>query len=181
MSDSKAETSRGAKTVASAPADAPITVDVTAVTIPERPSARRYWVGMFLDAPLDFYTVGGVTFPKRVGPVEHDPKTHAILDGAWKLGAVVELTDDTVSLIRSRLTEKIARIVGNPTAKDGSYRVMVWSKTAPGYEPRHGDIHVADWLYMVPVTEMMRHDWRGGTPSTTMSGKTREAAKASAV
>lgn len=172
MSDSKAETSRGRSK--DNPLDAVI-VDVTQVAIPPRPKAARYWCGMFHDAPLDNYTVGGVQFQKWTGPIEFDPRTHAILDrNSARIGNVVELTADQVDLIKSRVATRVARVVGNPASRDGSYRVLTWDKTAPGYNPQHGDQHVADWLYMVPVTETMPAFWNQKTPTVAMSGKRRE-------
>lgn len=177
MSDSKAETSRGRSKEETFDA---VTVDVTAVAIPPRPKTARYWCGVFLDAPLDYVTIGGVTFQKRAGAIEFDAKTHKITE-TGKFGIVVELTAEQLELIKSRVATRVARVLGSPASRDGSYRVATWSKTSPGYNPQHGDQHVADWLYMVPITEKMPAFWNQQTPPVAMSGKRRESPETAAV
>lgn len=129
--------------------------------------ARRYWIGVMLDAPFDSDSRGGVAFQKWGEYPTFDEKG-ATTNNAPR-GTVVELTDSQVKLIRERVENiviRIAKYTGDRAKGPRTETVLerIFLGSAPKYRPQEHDVPLGHFLYMQPIGEKMPHDWRSGEP-----------------
>lgn len=120
---------------------------------------RQYWIGTTKDCPIQNVHVYGVCFPRFTGVASFDDKGEA--SAKLDPGAVVELTEEQVSQIRTSVAQKVVR----PLA--GSRGVIVVIDKKNGARPT--DVPLAKFLYMMDL-EAADYDVRSHDPETMLEG-----------
>jgi len=137
-----------------------------------KPPTKRYWVGLLLESPIEYTTRGGVTFQKRVGKFEHDPRGAIINPDAVRLGEIVELTKPQLDTALARIEGTYVRTIRNPEGRV-TQATLVSAKylDAAGNwvpDPRHEllprDEPLGKYLYIVEVAEGQHVPRDSGSP-----------------
>lgn len=164
--------------------DDPVKFTIDQVKILTAPKSRRYWIGVYPDAPFDHGSKAGVSFMKYKGPPPVDD------DGAFNpskiqaRGTVVSLTDAQVADFAAAVANVILRTGHAPSdsiTPDGKPRsafvVRKWMhldsveydvqkdrkgepQTKRVFEFTRDDVPLGYYLYCVPVREQMPSNWR---------------------
>jgi hypothetical protein len=140
---------------------------------PEQPTRKRYWLGVFKDAPVFNFYAGGQCFPRYTQDVTQDPNTGE-MSRVNKRGAIYMLTEDQKERILSDVQQKVVRWRGwtqNEVAKDKGPQQLgeIHDLRSKHFElNRQSDIPAACYLWMVEITDNMPDGWRSMEPPRMM-------------
>lgn len=164
--------------------DAPVRFTIDQIKILVAPKTRRYWIGVYHDAPFDHGSKAGVSFMKYFGapPVDDDGKFNE--SKIQRRGMVLPLTDAQVAEFSEAVANVVlrtGRVTSDSIAPDGtprtSFVVKKWmhldsvqydvhkdrkgEPQAPRtFEFTKDDVPLGYFLYCVPLREQMPVNWR---------------------
>lgn len=166
-----------------------IRVDPTKVKIPPKAQTKRYWVGVFVNAPFESRSCYGVTFQKWTGVIEADPATGKLILDRANRGAIVDLADEQVygspgdrtngsdgkpgywaEGVQRAVARKIVRTVGTKEDATGNFRCDTYDVTSPSFRPGERDEPLGKYLYCIEVDEVMPPNWRSLQPPSMVDG-----------
>ena len=124
---------------------------------------RKYLLGLMEEAPFHVVACGGQDFPRinEEVSVGEDGTTTRTEQG----GRVVELTDADVKLLSDTVANTVVVMSRVP------YTIQIGSRR---YRPAHTDRPLAEFIYMIPIGDMMPVNWRS-TPKENMVGEPTKA------
>ena len=136
----------------------PITLDVAKHQPPPVVDRDFYWCGVTKDAPRQFFTLGGICFPKTIGEIRDDGTKQVCHQDVYD-GQIHRLTDTQVALIKEHAANKVVRNHRSEVVRELNRETHVYdgkllskngSRMSP-YDPQPGDIPLGCFVYMVRV------------------------------
>lgn len=117
----------------------------------------KYWVGVTPNCPVESIDCAGINFPKVNELIIPDPMKSGMSRRVPVIGAIVELSEDKIRLLRERLPRIVVRIIGDEGEKD-----------EPGTGQNIGDAHRRPrrgQLISIPTDEDIEFRRNNGKPT----------------
>ena len=140
------------------PPAGPVKVDAVKVNLADvkkRPTGV-FWIGVIEKCPYGVVHLNAMDFPRETEEVRQDEA--GTTQRIPQKGKIVTLELSRIDLIKKAVMSKVIRKVGA--------RPLLLTTKATYYRPNASDIPLAKFVYMIPVREVMPHNFRALDPET---------------
>lgn len=117
----------------------------------------KFWIGVTPNCPVDSIDCAGINFPKINEILMPDPMRTGLTRRVPVIGAIVELSEEKIRLLRERLPQIVMRITSDTGEKDED-----------GTGQNIGDVHrrpARGQLITIPTKEEIETRQKNGKPS----------------
>jgi hypothetical protein len=137
---------------------------------PPEPPRERYWLGTLPDSPHYNVAIAGIMFQRtsEINVVKGDPPRTVTTEA---LGQVLELTQDKIDQILSRVQNEVVRFRGKRLDDEGGRRGLILNINNKNFRRAEGDLPLGMYVYIVKLNEQMPDGYRINYPEPLIRRK----------